>query len=217
MKRITNHITLLACLMVGMAFGQGFERYGLASGLPSEHVYRITQDSLGYIWAITDKGVARFEGRNFKVYTTRNGLPKNDIWDIRLGEADKKWYFTKSGVLGYIQNDSVVNFAACDPATVLYPASIFQQGDRFAIGNNQTAYVVQDSCWQAVPNGQEIDQPMARLYHFKNELFGPLDYSSYKGIRYQSIDSLAMAMHHQGYIVRNMNTDQQIEAGFPSG
>lgn len=217
MKLIKAYIVPLLCLISVLLQAQGFEQYDASKGLPSDHVYRITQDSLGYIWAITDKGVARFDGDRFKVFTTRDGLPKNDIWDIRLGADDKKWYFTKSGELGYILNDAVVNYPACDPETVLYPASIFQDGDRFAIGNNQQAYVRTDSCWKAVPYHFEIEDPLARLYHFKNELFGPLDYSIYRGIRYQSIDSLAMAMHHSGYIIHNLNSNTHVEGRFPPG
>jgi len=63
-------------------FSQQYTNYTTKDGLPSNHVYRITQDVDGFIWFITDKGMVKFNGTDFKKFTIRDGLPTNDIWNI---------------------------------------------------------------------------------------------------------------------------------------
>ena len=43
-------------------------------GLPSNNVYELKQDSKGFIWGTTDKGVFRYDGKTFKYFTSDNGL-----------------------------------------------------------------------------------------------------------------------------------------------
>ncbi|MES2521009.1 MAG: two-component regulator propeller domain-containing protein, partial [Bacteroidota bacterium] len=57
-----------------------FRNYTVDDGLPSSHVYRAFQDSKGFMWFCTDKGIARFDGYKFEKFTTKNGIPNNDIW-----------------------------------------------------------------------------------------------------------------------------------------
>ncbi|SDH36953.1 Signal transduction histidine kinase [Dyadobacter soli] len=48
--------------------GFHLERYTDESGLPQNSVYSIAEDELGYIWLATERGLARFDGKNFKVF-----------------------------------------------------------------------------------------------------------------------------------------------------
>ncbi len=43
--------------------------------------YKVIQDQNGYMWFCTDKGIARYNGYEFKTFTTADGLPSNEIWD----------------------------------------------------------------------------------------------------------------------------------------
>ena len=54
----------------------------LKNGLPSNHVYHTIQDSKGFMWFATNRGIAKFDGVKFKVFTTKDGLPNNDIWRL---------------------------------------------------------------------------------------------------------------------------------------
>jgi len=47
---------MLLFLIWGFSFAQQYTNYTTKNGLPSNHVYRITQDYKGFIWFITDKG-----------------------------------------------------------------------------------------------------------------------------------------------------------------
>lgn len=45
-----------------------FTNYTIKDGLPSNIVNHVMEDSHGFIWMGTSQGLARFDGRNFKVY-----------------------------------------------------------------------------------------------------------------------------------------------------
>lgn len=57
--------------------------YTVDDGLPSSNVYSTFQDSKGFIWVCTDKGLARFDGYSFEVFTVKDGLPYNDVWGVQ--------------------------------------------------------------------------------------------------------------------------------------
>ena len=65
--------------------------YTVDDGLPSSNVYSTFQDSKGFIWVCTDKGLARFDGYSFEVFTVKNGLPYNDVWGVQEDLEGKIW------------------------------------------------------------------------------------------------------------------------------
>jgi len=66
---------LLAVVITGTASSQSlrFTRYTEEEGLPSPLVKSITSDSNGILWAATDDGLVRFDGRDFRLF--RDELP----------------------------------------------------------------------------------------------------------------------------------------------
>ncbi|PCJ64332.1 MAG: hypothetical protein COA58_13340 [Bacteroidetes bacterium] len=79
-------------------------------GLPSSEVYCVFQDTKGYLWIGTDNGLAKFDGKNYKVYTTDEGLPHNSIMNITEDRKGNLWVLTISNSLAYIKNDSVYEY-----------------------------------------------------------------------------------------------------------
>ena len=65
--------------------------YTLDDGLPSRTINYITQDSTGFIWLETAKGIARFDGYNFISYTQDNGLRSNDIKSVHCISKNLLW------------------------------------------------------------------------------------------------------------------------------
>lgn len=63
-----------------------FRHYGAAEGLPSPATLEVVQDARGYVWVATGDGLARFDGREFRVF--RNdpadpaSLPCNDVQTV---------------------------------------------------------------------------------------------------------------------------------------
>jgi len=57
--------------------------YTYINGLPGRAVRQITQDSKGFMWLITNNGLCRFDGKEFKVFTQQtDGLFNNNISSI---------------------------------------------------------------------------------------------------------------------------------------
>lgn len=54
------------------------------SGLPQNTVFKITTDSVGYVWLVTEEGFARFDGMNFKLFDENNitGLESSYFQDV---------------------------------------------------------------------------------------------------------------------------------------
>ena len=50
------------------------QNYSVEDGLPSNECHRIIQDSLGYIWIATDRGLVQWDGYEFKTYGIDEGL-----------------------------------------------------------------------------------------------------------------------------------------------
>jgi len=78
-----------------LSTGQSCINYSEKDGLPSNHVYKITQDVHGFIWIATDEGLVKYNGTEFKTFTTKDGLPTNDIWNLFPGTDGKLWYIAK--------------------------------------------------------------------------------------------------------------------------
>jgi len=133
------------------SFSQQYTNYSINNGLPSNHVYRITQDYDGFIWIITDKGISKFDGENFKNFTIKEGLPSNDIWNIRITPDNKIWYFSKANKLGYILNNKVFSFSS-KTNKVMYPRTILQSKNTISFNDGINYLNLKDSIWKTTPN-----------------------------------------------------------------
>ncbi len=141
-------ITLLCSFFYTQCYAQKHTNFNINNGLPSNHVYKIVQDYDGYIWMITENGMVKYNGTNFKTFTTKNGLPTNEIWDIRVGHDNKIWYFTKANKLGYIKNDVVYSFKSELTNEILYPKSINQNKNEIRFYDRKKEYRVVNGKWK---------------------------------------------------------------------
>ena len=80
-------------IMTVAAFSQSTQTifYTTKDGLPSNSIYKSILDNHGFLWIATDNGIAKFDGKNFKVYTTAQGLPDNEITDIFIDSSHRIW------------------------------------------------------------------------------------------------------------------------------
>lgn len=232
MNTLKLHINIFFILIWSFSFAQEYKNYTIKNGLPSNHVYRITQDHHGFIWIITDKGISKFDGENFKNFTTRNGLPTNDIWDIKITSDNKIWYFSKSNKLGYIQNDSVYNFST-EKNILLYPRTLYTHDNKVSFNDGQNTYSLINNTWQSVFTNMPLKYTTSihsKLFHpkttafkvhfynntshvlfFKNkdtlksftmDKLGPNDFY---GHTKQVNDSLVIVARENGYLSLNLN------------
>ena len=152
MNKIKFHITILFILIWNSLFSQQYTNYSTKNGLPSNHVYRITQDVKGFIWFITDKGMVKYNGTDFKTYTIRDGLPTNDIWNIVATPNGKVWYFSKSPKIGYIEKDSIYSFPSAIKGEILSPSNRNIVGNDISFNNSINHYELENGEWK----GKEI-------------------------------------------------------------
>lgn len=71
-----------------------FEHLGVEQGLPSESVYAILQDDVGYLWFGTANGLSKYDGHSFSNYF-RNPNSKNSL----LGRGVRTLYQDRQGRL----------------------------------------------------------------------------------------------------------------------
>lgn len=73
------------------------------AGLPSNSVYDIFQDSKGFMWFATGKGICRYDGSTFKTFTSDEQTSKSGscIAEDSLGRI---WYSNFDGYLYYVEN-----------------------------------------------------------------------------------------------------------------
>ncbi|MCT4699434.1 sensor histidine kinase [Tenacibaculum haliotis] len=226
MKQRKLHITLVALIVWSLSFSQQYTNYSIKNGLPSNHVYRITQDNRGFIWLITDKGISKFDGKNFKNFAIEDGLPSNDIWHIRITPDNKIWFFSKSSKLGYISNDKVYSFGSFRKK-VLYPRTILQSKNIINFNDGSFYYSLKDSIWRASSNylledsnltKQKVIHPLINFHALIKDsiyFFNKNSKKSFfikKGI-FQTIsehgqanDSLYISTAKQYYIIENFNS-----------
>ncbi|MCH7397019.1 response regulator [Belliella sp. DSM 107340] len=86
-----------------------FETFNTSDGLPSNTVYKILEDDLGYLWTSTGMGLARFSPENKKIesYTKSDGL-LSEQFNYKSGLKSKN---------GTLYFGSLNGFIAFDPKT----------------------------------------------------------------------------------------------------
>lgn len=84
--------------------------FTVESGLPSNEVYDIFEDSLGYIWFATDHGIARYDGYNFRSFSTADGLVHNTIFGFFEDTRHRVWMRTFNSALCYMENGKIVPY-----------------------------------------------------------------------------------------------------------
>lgn len=94
-----SFVVLLLLTVFGYSQKNNFNKYNVRNGLPQNTVYKIFQDSRGYIWFGTDGGgVSKFDGKKHYYYNKSNGLSGNVVRDIIEDNAGNIWFATDEGV-----------------------------------------------------------------------------------------------------------------------
>lgn len=99
---------LFFCRLISAATGQttAYRNFTYKDGLPSSETYSVIQDSKGFIWVSTDRGIVKFDGIQFTTFTTKEGLPDNSVFEIFEDKKERIWLNTYSSRTGYLRNDT---------------------------------------------------------------------------------------------------------------
>lgn len=90
-----------------------FKQFNSSDGLASSQVYDVKEDKWGYLWFITDNGISRYDGYEFKNFTSRNGLTENIFLKMNKDPNGNIWIFGMRGSLVCINGEK--------PSFYIYP------------------------------------------------------------------------------------------------
>ena len=170
------------------------ETWSTHDGLPHNGVNAISQTSDGYLWIATWEGLARFNGRDFKVFTrgSKTGLPDSAVKSLTATKEGKLLVSGARGGLSERINSlwspkssaaTMINYAIYDNNNDLWLALegkglVYRnhktQIDTTIINNIRAYAIVQDSnntIWAATNKGLYSVKNKTLVRHF-NEQFG---------------------------------------------
>ncbi len=110
MKKIQIILFFILSATFAKAQYAEFKHISIDDGLASSEVYCHLQDSMGYMWFGTSRGVTRYDGYEFKNYTASDGLPSNSIIKMFYDRLGRIWFSTYDGLLGYYKNEEFFIF-----------------------------------------------------------------------------------------------------------
>lgn len=127
-KRLRFSYKLMLCAVVlrtGSAWAQDPPCTVLTvrDGLPSNTVYGMLQDRKGYLWFGTDAGLARYDGRSFRVWTTSDGLSDNEVLSVHEDPLGRIWCLTLNGRLSYVHDGKAYGIKEHPELALIRPAS----------------------------------------------------------------------------------------------
>jgi len=98
---------LIICLFLPLwswAQSPHFRHYTTNDGLASSQVYQILQDSKGFLWFATDRGVSRYDGYTFERFDSGDGLVGNVIFRMTEDHLGRVWFCDFNRRLSYFDH-----------------------------------------------------------------------------------------------------------------
>ncbi|MCH2045709.1 MAG: histidine kinase [Saprospiraceae bacterium] len=142
MKFISNTIFSLFFLLSNIfLFGQNPAHYIIdeTDGLPSNVIYDINQDHLGYIYLGTDIGLYRYDGFEFKKIPCTHSNSEN-ISHIVFDKLGRLWCQNFSGHIYYKEGDSLHIFKDFSKRSTIFPKFLLSHDYNVWISSLDTLY-----------------------------------------------------------------------------
>lgn len=118
-KTLFVSLVVLFGSISGLAQQYSLRQFTVLEGLPQSSVNMMLEDKNGYLWIGTHGGgLARYDGREFKVYTTRDGLLSNIVHYLKLDSHQNLWIVHPRGVTKF-DGVSFRSFRPPGPPTAL--------------------------------------------------------------------------------------------------
>jgi len=133
-------ILLFGVFLATCAWAQhhALRQYTAVDGLPQSQVNSMVEDQFGYLWIGTSGGgLARFDGREFKVYTTFDGLLSNIVTSIFIDSRSVIWIIHPQGITRFDGLTFRKYQPASSPEGMKRIRRMVQFGDTLFIVSNQ--------------------------------------------------------------------------------
>lgn len=84
-----------------------YRHFGVEDGLPSKETYQVFQDSRGFVWVATDRGVVRYNGVEFELFNKTRGMPDNVVFRFYEDDNARVWFIPITGNLSYFDGEKI--------------------------------------------------------------------------------------------------------------
>ena len=116
-----------------------YKHYTTEDGLPHDITYQIIQDSKGFIWAGTDDGLVRFNGKEIKSYGFEKGLKSNYVIDVVEDQKNDQYFIATWGRgIHVLKNDSIYKYELSDKKDLSKINKIYRVNDSIILGFSNT-------------------------------------------------------------------------------
>lgn len=160
-----------------------YQNYTTNDGLPSMESYWAVQDNDGYMWYATDRGVARFNGKEFKIFTTDDGLESNVVFKVVLDDKGRIWFLSDAGRLCYFQDGRIHSYkfnnlldSHFKQKTIASYSSWSFENDEVMLSTNLDLPVKIDSKGKlsiySPPENIDLSSVRSVVYEFDNKIVG---------------------------------------------
>ncbi|RZK41379.1 MAG: hypothetical protein EOO90_11320 [Pedobacter sp.] len=128
---ILGYVSILEGLLASttcrsqVPYTEPVKELNVAEGLPQSVITGLAQDKTGFIWIATRDGLARYDGRNFKIFKrfpfSKNTLSGNIIKSIFLSSTNQLWILFEKGDIDIldIENEHIINLTQLPKFKVL--------------------------------------------------------------------------------------------------
>lgn len=124
--------------------------FGLNDGIPNSYIQTIGQDDDGNIWVGTNKGVAIYDGLDWKIVTTADGLIGNNIKAITTDSQGSIWIGTNAGI-SFQGFSGWTNLTRANGLASNHVSSILSSSNGgIWVGTNDNGLSFSDRSWQPV-------------------------------------------------------------------
>ncbi|MCP3931531.1 MAG: hypothetical protein GY705_20800 [Bacteroidetes bacterium] len=151
------------------AFGQeyAYRQYTIHDGLVQMQVQCVFQDSRGYLWIGTKKGLSKFDGEHFENFRKKDGLPNGFIYDIEEDNKGNIWIATISGLTKY----DGVHFATFNATFNTNPQIAIDRDDNIWVSDKRKTLWKFDGIeyWDMGQKFPEFKSPLPQDVYFDEE------------------------------------------------
>lgn len=126
-------------------------------GYPEGPLYDMLQDSRGYIWVASDRGIARFDGQRFTSFTFQGDYSAAGS-SLREDIFGRVWYETFDGELFYVSGDRLLRLAK-EPSGHFIP---FELSSRYLYSIQEDKFIIYDL--KTLKSINSISLPDDRLF-----------------------------------------------------
>lgn len=216
-----------------------YVNFNINEGLPSSEIYQIHCTEEGKVWSTTDRGVAVYNGYEFKTYSTADGLTNNTNFKIFEDSQSRIWFTGLDGDISIFENGKFRNLNISDQIKSFVPGALFNapledsqgrlllfylnpssQEHFFRISADAEKFEVLqfEDLWAAYP---QLNSPDIKAFVFGDKAIAHFDKKNiyFPMIRYGE-DWLGKSNHKvfkfdkYGSLIQQFNNQDKIESNF---